>query len=434
MGDESGQLAPDPVGSAVLASIAMWVGKVSEREAISLALKHFSYENLKEAALKGVKPYAECRIPHHEQSGELAKNIVEAVTKICNDDHPKATFVVASEELFSVPGVESSLTPLDTDSVGARLLGMEASIDALAASLEQMKGLGQSVETLAKVVTGLQGQLKSLPLPPPVPVSQQQVSASYAAVAGRGGSEVEISGADQRKRKRGAPTLGSPQQGTPMRPAPITPPSALFQEALDQSGVPGLSQMLRDQRQKSEEQSGFTLAAGNRRKQRRQAKLLKGASEVEAGGGLPSPFSVFIRNTDPSYGEGDIQKYLEECAAAMPEEDKLKDGLKIIKVDNIPIKRRDGAPPRSKCWKVTVESHCKEHMLKARAYPSSWSARQWYGSRNWQAAEAAGQLSTATSRPLMVQHVAENTGLERREPVNAGTTSPSAHSSSMVVA
>ena len=427
--DGSGHLAPDPVGSAVLASIAMWVGKVSEREAISLALKHFSYENLKEAAVKGVKPYAECRIPHHEQSEELAKNIVDAVTKISNDDHPKATFVVASEELFSVPGVESSLTPLDTDSVGARLLSMEVSIGALSASLEQIRGLGQSVDTLAKIVTGLQGQLKSVSLTTPVatvakqPVLQpasQQVGASYALVAGRGsGQEVEwrnaASATQMRKRKRDAPSLDSPQQETPRRPAPITPPSALFQEALNQNGVSGLSQMLQQERQMADEHNGFTLVAGNRRKQRqrRQAKQVQGASVVEAGGSLPSPYSVFIRNTDPNYGEEDIQKYLEECAAAMPEEEKLKDGLKVLKVQNIPIKRRDGAPPRSKCWKVTVDSMCKEHMLKARAYPSSWSARQWYGNQNW------------------------NTGLEKRgeaPPVNAGTTSPSAINSLMVVA
>ena len=39
----------------------------------------------------------------------------------------------------------------------------------------------------------------------------------------------------------------------------------------------------------------------------------------------------------------------------MPEEEKLQGGLQVLQVRNIPIKHKDGAPLRSKCWKVTVE-------------------------------------------------------------------------------
>ena len=109
--------------------------------------------------------------------------------------------------------------------------------------------------------------------------------------------------------------------------------------------------MLKEQRQHTD-QVGFE-PAGSRKQRRKQHMLLQGNSEVQAGGGLPSPFSVFIRNTDPNYTEGDIKKYLLDCAAAMPEEDKLKDELQIVQVCHIPLNRRDGAPPRSKCWKVT---------------------------------------------------------------------------------
>ena len=361
-------------------------------------MKYFSHEKLK-AAANGVKPYAECTIPQGEQNEQLAKNLVKAVSKLCQEEDPKVVFLVRSMDLFSVPGVESSITPMDTGSVGARLLNMEVSIDALSTSVEQMRGLGQSVDTLAKVVTGLQGQLKSLPVDgvvqqqqvgpaTVVQVQEQTASRSYAAVAGRGPSQSHgaTTAEAQRKRKRDLPSGASPVQETPKRPNPATPPSALFQAALVQNGVRGISQMLREERERSDElqQEGFTLASGNRRRQRRQAKLLQGESEVQAGGSLPSPFSVFIRNTDPNYGEDDIKKYLVECAAAMPAEEKLQCDLQVLQVRNIPIKHNDGAPLRSKCWKVTVDQKFKEHMLKARAYPSSWSARQWYGSSSQQ--------------------------------------------------
>ena len=59
--------------------------------------------------------------------------------------------------------------------------------------------------------------------------------------------------------------------------------------------LPGKSRMLRKERERSDEQQdGFTLAGNNRRRQRRQANLLQGESDVQAGGGLPSPFSSAI--------------------------------------------------------------------------------------------------------------------------------------------
>ena len=125
--------------------------------------------------------------------------------------------------------------------------------------------------------------------------------------------------------------------------------------------------------------------------------------------------------------------YLEECAAAMPEEEKLKDGLQIIQVRNIPIKRLDGAPLRSKCWKVTVDEKCKDHMLKPRAYPSRWSARQWYGSRNWQ--ENSGQSTMARVTELQVPRPNAGETEAGNEKSNTGAAPSSAASvSSMVVA
>ena len=75
-----------------------------------------------------------------------------------------------------------------------------------------------------------------------------------------------------------------------------------------------------------------------------------------------------------------------------------------MQVNHIPLSRRDGAPLRSKCWKVTVDSQFKEHMMKAKAYPSSWSARQWYGNNSQKArlglnVVAGADPSSAYCRP-----------------------------------
>ena len=370
VGDGGGGAAS--VSSAELSTIFSWVAKVPAREAESLAMKYFSLEQLKRAA-NFVKPYAECTIPQGDQPEKLCKNLVKAVAEIANEEEPKVQFFVAATDLMKVPGVEGTIMPLDTASVGARLLNMESSVDKLSASLHQVQGLGPCVENLAKVVTNLQEQTRKLQQDAPgieETVHEQQIGRQYAdVVAGNG------------KRKRGPEGPNSPQQSTPSRPLASTPPSAVFRTALEQNGraVPGLSQMLRVQRQQVEE-AHFEMA-GSRKQRRRQHKMVQGASEVQAGGGLPAPFSVFIRNTDPSYTEGDVKKYLLECAGAMPEEEKLGKELEIVQVNHIPLSRRDGAPLRSKCWKVTVAAEFKDHMLKGTAYPSGWSARQWYPGR-----------------------------------------------------
>ena len=123
--DDSG---PENVCDVVLATLAMWVEKVPAREVETLAMKYFAYDKLK-AAASGVKPYTECTIPQGEQPQVLARNLVAAVTKLCQCDEPKVVFLVRSMDLFSVPGVESSLMPLDASAIGARLLGMEASME-----------------------------------------------------------------------------------------------------------------------------------------------------------------------------------------------------------------------------------------------------------------------------------------------------------------
>ena len=128
--DEDG---PQMVCDMVLSTISMWVEKVPAREVETLAMKHFGYDKLK-AAATGVNRFAECTIPHGEQPGVLARNLVTAVMEICQKAELNVVFLVKNVDLFSVPGVESSLMPLDVSAVGARLLGMEASIETLSDS------------------------------------------------------------------------------------------------------------------------------------------------------------------------------------------------------------------------------------------------------------------------------------------------------------
>ena len=416
---------PVNVSNAVLSTISMWVDRLPAREVEALAMKFFPYEKL-EDAVHELKPFIKCTLPHRNQTDVLARNLVGAVIKLGQADEPIVEFLVKSKDLFSIPGVESSLMPLDVSSVGARLLGMEASIETLSTSMQQMGNVAKAVDTLASVVTRLQEQQRQVVLPP-VPVSAR----SGNGTAGQGPLKPLYSEAaaksSQEKRKRGDSSPNSPRQETPHRPQPATPPSALFQEALAQNGV---SQMLKQQRELAEgrtdelDQDGFQQVLGKHKKLLRKKKLLQGSSEVKAGGGHPVPFSVFIRNTDPSYSEGDVKRYLEECADSLPPEEKLSEKLDILQVCNIPIKKTDGGALRSKCWKVTVASQFKEHMLSPKAYPSSWFARQWFRNGNQLPGNAAslqqGSYSAANVQQSEHSLLHSSTGAELLQIGNMG--------------
>ena len=146
------------VASVELSAIFSWVnkGRVNKCErAESLALKYFSYEKLKQAA-NYVKPYAECSIPHGEQSEQLCRNVVKAVKNISNQDEPGVKFFVSAKDLMFLPWFEHTLVPMDTSAVGARLLNMEAAVEKVSDSLQQVSKLEQAVQVLTTVVTKLQ--------------------------------------------------------------------------------------------------------------------------------------------------------------------------------------------------------------------------------------------------------------------------------------
>ena len=173
MAEESGKSPPaspgsegdgnlESVSNVVLATIAMWVDKLPAREVEALALKHFSFDKLKEA-VTDVRQFIGCTMSH--AADLLARNLVGAVVKLGQSEELNVKFTVESKDLFAVPGVESTLMPLDVASVGARLLSMEVSLEALTASLQQMSNVGKAVETLSSVVTKLQEQQRQVALP-----------------------------------------------------------------------------------------------------------------------------------------------------------------------------------------------------------------------------------------------------------------------------
>ena len=125
--------------------------------------------------------------------------------------------------------------------------------------------------------------------------------------------------------------------------------------------LPGsmLSQGLRDTRQEQGSRGG-ERGWEEQRRRRRQGGVSKGSSTVEADGGVAAPVSVFISGTSPNCSKDGVKEKLLQCAAAVPVEQGLEGGVKlvILKVEHIPIKIPYGEERRSRCWKVTVAPEC----------------------------------------------------------------------------
>jgi hypothetical protein len=115
------------------------------------------------------------------------------------------------------------------------------------------------------------------------------------------------------------------------------------------------------------------------RRRRRQGGANKGSSTIKADGGVAAPVSVFISGTSPNCNEDGVKEKLLQCAAAVPVEQGLEGGVKlvILKVEHIPIKIPYGEERRSRCWKVTLAPEFAGHMAKGEAYPAAWGWRKW---------------------------------------------------------
>ena len=83
-------------------------------------------------------------------------------------------------ELHKVPGA-AFVDQLDEVGVTARLGGVDAKLNDMMERLKEAEGLKETVKDLARIVTGLQEQLKAQQLQPPqVAMPQVQGGASYA--------------------------------------------------------------------------------------------------------------------------------------------------------------------------------------------------------------------------------------------------------------
>ena len=365
----------------ILASIEGWIrssGRPQE-DIVERIMTAFDMEELRKAATRlreGKWASQQFKVPDRgpaDYSRQLATVVYKALLSIQDQGQPKVQFWVCAAEMHKVPGA-AFVDNLDEVGVSARLGGVDGKLDAIMERLKDAESLKESVTDLARVVTGLQEQLKAQS----VELQQVQAGGSYAdrtrvtrpllrvAQSGRNRSGSVKRGRDQAEEVEGNVAKQMKEAGDvevhqalEMRHAhPAVQGSALSQDL----------QALRH------EENGW-----QKPRKRRQGGIRKGSSAVQADGGISAPVLIFISGTNPNCTEEKVKEKLVECAAAIakdPGQENVKE-LVVLKVEHIPIKIPQGEERRSRCWKVTLGPEFADHMARDEAYPAAWGWRKW---------------------------------------------------------
>ena len=399
----------EDIDNWVLVSIDSWVRSgLPKDDVIEKIMSSVSLHELRDAAqvLRGGKWGEEMvRVPQ-EGDAEYSRNLAGAVYKgllsIQNSGTLKVKFWVSSNDLLKVPGARQYLEDgLDAQAVGARLAGVDAQIGLMMDRLKAAENLEATVTELARTVTALKDELKDSRK-----VNQEQCGnlkgaasafeKAAAAIAQAGPRQStpghtwadRVAGSQSRRQSR----VRSLQSGA-NRDRSISSKRGLEGEDLEENAS------RRPRVESSEElrnanairashaapsnsalsQSLAAIGGFVEVKRRKRGFISRGASTVEADGGEKPPYSVFLSGTSTSTTDAIVKEKLCACYAALSSEDDVvpRAELKVLKVENIPLKIPQGETPRSRCWKVTVAPEFEEHMARGEAYPQAWGWRKW---------------------------------------------------------
>ena len=130
-----------------------------------------------------------------------------------------------------------------------------------------------------------------------------------------------------------------------------------------------------------ENDKGFQLAKGRRRKQPRKVQYGTGNSTMGGEGGEAAPYEVWIGNTHPESSEEIIREVLVELGRRSKGDTSLAEDLQVQECECLTKARTDGSKPYTKQWRVKVPNRFREHMKKPEAYQVGWSSRRYFPAR-----------------------------------------------------
>ena len=332
---------PPDIESYVIASIAMWLEKMTPKECDNLAARHFSYECLTKFGVEKINESKLAKVVKNNDglNSVLATRVVKAVNELKNlQQCPR--FMVPPDQIELIPGIPlTGDTSVNEATVNSRLDSLEKNHELVMKTLNEIR---QSVT------------MKNLPLiQAQVPSGQLNhitAPAIHLTPPTFGASNNIVNVADDRSRGRSSSTSSNRSAGT---------------------------KRSRDEIEDNNENWAKVAA------RKGKSKVQKGNSKVTITPGENAilPFDVYIGNTHPKSNSEVIVKYLNECFEIASSEIKPEGPFEIMKIECCTKPRDDGKEPWCLNWRVTLDHRFSDYILKPDAIPVGWTSRRYYPPR-----------------------------------------------------
>ena len=356
------------IASWTLATVAMWSDKCPDA-CHELMSRHFDYLEFYEdgiSVINGFHKGGHPNIKHipkaqdHKITPEVAKNVMEAVNAMRDDD---IKFHVSGEHLDKLPGITRTGNAADdSTAVATRIDSLERSqerlVDFLREELAKIKNeiqVRQSVPAPAPVVRAPAVQVNGAP----APSSFSQLGARPKVYNQRGPS---------RKRAKSEADAGGAEAGAGGAGAAAGGAGAAAGGGGAAAGGGGAAN------------PGWNEVVRRNNKGKQKPKTIQGNNRMTVAAGAVRPVDFWIGGTDPRSTPELIKDILIKVARTMPAGMELGCELEIQNVALL-TKPGEGNKFYSKSWQVTVEEKFREHMSRAESIPAGWRTRRFYPPR-----------------------------------------------------
>ena len=334
---------PPDIESFLVATIAMWLGKMTPKECECLAAKHFSYEILTKYGVEKINESKLAKVAKNNDglNNILASRVVTAVNVLKN--HEKCPrFIIPLEQVELLPGMPiTGDLSVSESTVSSRLDSLEKNHDVVMKALDEIR---KSLSFKTAVPNVGQSDMTQVSAP------SVHLFPPHLGTAGSGSGLLKPSSTELRTR-------------------------TFSNSSLRSTG----SKRSRHEAEVDEDKDTYANVAGKRPK----PKVNQGKSKVTIAGSDNAilPFEAYIGNTHPKSKPEIIEKYLRECFDNAPSDIKPEGSFEVIKIECCTKPRDDGKEPWCLNWRVTIDQKFRDYILNPDAIPVGWTSRRYYPPR-----------------------------------------------------
>ena len=332
---------PPDIESFVVATIAMWLSKMTPRECEDLAAKYFSFEVLTKYGVDIINGSKLVKIVKNNDglNAVLASRVVTAVINL-KILVPCPRFMIPPDQVEFIPCIPViGTSAVNEPTLTSRLESWEKNHDLVMKALQEIR---QSVSSQASAV---------VPHQPPVSFMNHVSPSNHLCPPPLGGQKTSTAGA---VRERSLSATSNRSAGSKRN----------REEALD-----------------DDKSDSWATVAGKGKKNKPKVQQGSGKVTVNQGENAILPFDVYIGNTHPKSKPEVIEKYLKECYEHASSDIKPEGPFEIIKIECCTKPRDDGKDPWCLNWRVSIDQKFRDYVLNPAAIPVGWTSRRYFPPR-----------------------------------------------------